>query len=94
MGMIVRLDAINHIVPKKEGKKEWYVIYLSAEYRETTDFVGWERVDPVFMTPEEYEPFSDEVFFQPGALLEAIVEPSLLYGKIVNKVTGFREITS
>lgn len=84
----VRIDAINHLVPKKEGKKEWYIISCS-KYDERETFVGWEHLDPVFLTPKQYEQYKVEIDI--GMVVNAIFEPRIINGKVTYNITGFEK---
>lgn len=82
----VRIDAISHLIPKKEGKKEWYIISCS-KFDERENFVGWEHLDPVFLTPEQYGKNEDNI--EIGLIVNAVLEMRLFNGKVTYNIIGF-----
>lgn len=89
MGFEVRIDAVQHLVPKKEGKKEWYIIHCSKQYAERDGFVGWEHMDKVFLTPAQYK--NIESILEIGSIVKTVVEIGSFNGRMTINVVGFEE---
>lgn len=94
MGLKVSIDCVKHLIPKKEGKKEWFVVQISSEYAENETQFGKEHMNDLFMEPAAYAQYKDIIaqYCGTGTSVEAITEAVMFGGKLQLAIVGFKEI--
>ena len=90
MTTVLRVDGILHIVPKTPDKKEWYCIQCSKPYEERNGFIGFEHVDPIWLTPEQYK--NSEQFIVINEYCNAQMKIEIKYGKPQVVYYGFSKM--